>query len=233
MTRQNRYKFKIADEIIARAGRFSAEQLRRDRIRKKRLFSLIADNSSKILDIGCGFGDTAIELALRGNRVLGIDPDKEFINQAEQLAVDFNVNNAVFEREDFLNKDFKGEEFDGIILSEVLEHFDDPLPIFRKIRHLLKNGGWLVISIPNIVSLRNRLVFSLRGAFPDNQEFHRYYFTRADLLSRLADGGFKIEKVVGDFIPFHYGFPGMRISGFLASIFIDLSYTVIVMAIKI
>jgi len=233
MPQGRHYKFRIPDERIARVGRLSAEQLWRDRIRKKTVCGLITDTNQKILDIGCGFGDTAIELALRGNRVLGIDLDKEFINQAEQLAVDFKVNNAVFEREDFLNKDFKGEEFDGIILSEVLEHFNDPLSIFRKIRHLLKNGGWLVVSIPNIVSLRNRLVFSLRGAFPDNQEFHRYYFTRADLLSRLAAGGFRIERVVGDFIPFHYGFPGMRISGFLTSIFIDLSYTIAVRAIKI
>ena len=233
MTLQNRYKFRIPDEIITRLGRLSAEQLWRDRIRKKTVFSLITDNNSKILDIGCGFGDTAIELALKGNQVLGIDIDKEVINQAKQLAADFNVNNAVFENEDFLSKDFKGEEFDGIILSEALEHFDDPLPIIKKVQCLLKNGGWLVISIPNIASLRNRLVFVLIGVFPDSQEFHRYYFTRKDLSSRLRASGFRIEKTRGDFIPFHCSFPGIGIKCFLANIFIGLSYTIAVRAIKI
>lgn len=227
-------QFIIPDEVIAHLDSLSSKVTVpwRRQIRKERIFSLIGDNNVKILDVGCGIGDFAVELALRGNRVLGIDTNKERIEIAKQLAVDYKADNAIFEAADFLGKDFQDEKFDGVLLCEVAEHFDDPLLPIKKSYSLLRVGGWLIISVPNIVSLRNRLVFLIKGAFPDNQEFHRYYFTRRDLVSRLYQSGFKVKNIIGDFIPFHYGLPWLKIKGFLANIFIDLSYTIIVKAIK-
>ncbi|MDJ0621336.1 MAG: class I SAM-dependent methyltransferase [Desulfocapsaceae bacterium] len=44
-----------------------------------------------VLDVGCGNGRHAIELAKRGNKVVGIDVAKTFLNQAQQAALDAQI----------------------------------------------------------------------------------------------------------------------------------------------
>ena len=53
---------------------------------------------------------------------------------------------------------YPDNNFDGIIMCEVLEHFNfNPLPTLREINRILKQGGLLYLTTPNIASLRNRL----------------------------------------------------------------------------
>lgn len=225
--------FVIPNKIIANLKKLSPMTLWRHQIRKKMIFSLIKSNNIKILDVGCNIGDFAIELALMGNQVLGIDIRDREIKIAQELAADFKADNAVFKVADFLNEDFKNEKFDGILLGEIIEHFDNPSLLLEKSYNLLNNGGWLIVSIPNIVSLRNRLVFFIKGIFPDDQESHHYYFSKRDLLMRLDKSGFKTKDIMGDFIPFHYGLSWLNIKGPLVNLFIDLSFSVIVKAKKV
>jgi 2-polyprenyl-3-methyl-5-hydroxy-6-metoxy-1,4-benzoquinol methylase len=200
--------------------------------RKKIIFSLLDESNQKVLDVGCSIGDFGLELALRGNQTLGIDINEEEIGIARKLAADFKADTAVFDVGDVFKKDFGNEKFDGILLCEIVEHFYNPELLLEKSFSLLKEGGWVVVSIPNIASLRNRLLLLIRGLFPDNQIFHHYYFTKADLLERIQKAGFRVVSARGDFIPFHYGHPRLRLTGLWANIFQDLSFTIIVKAVK-
>jgi ubiquinone biosynthesis O-methyltransferase len=228
-----RNQLRLPNELIARLKNLSVATLWRHRIRKKIIFSLIDDGEFEILDVGCGIGDFAIELALRGSRVIGIDINQEEIKIAKELTANFKVDNVKFEIGDFFNFDFQNKKFDGILLCEVIEHFDNPSLILEKSHSLLREGGWVIISVPSVVSFRNRLVFFLKGIFPDNQEFHRYYFAKKDLLTKIKQAGFRVENIVGDFIPFYYGgLPWLSIKGFLARILPSLCYTIITKARK-
>lgn len=57
------------------------------------------ENSPTILDLACGTGNTAVSLALRGYRVIGIDKSPEMLSVAEQKARDADVNLTLIEQD--------------------------------------------------------------------------------------------------------------------------------------
>ena len=183
--KQHTPQFVIPKALIADLKKMAAFKIWRHMTRKKIIFSLLDEGSQKVLDVGCSIGDFGLELALRGNQTLGIDINAEEIGIARKLATDFKADTAAFEVGDFFKKDFSNDKFDGVLLCEIVEHFYNPELLLEKSFSLLKEGGWVIVSIPNIASLRNRLVLFIRGVFPDNQIFHHYYFTKADLLEKI------------------------------------------------
>lgn len=98
----------------------------------------------KILDIGCGDGDLAIELAKRGASVSGIDLSAAMIDAARERAkknhadITFDVGTA--------NKlPFSSNQFDLVTAITILCFVDDAPPVFQEIARVLRPGGRLVI----------------------------------------------------------------------------------------
>ena len=101
-----------------------------------------------VLDVGCGNGSQlAIPLANDSQlRITGIDPDATSIQHGQRLAVSStNVNFLCAAIEDLPPDD----KFDVIILSEVLEHLDQPGEMLRKATRLLNSDGVLIVTVPN------------------------------------------------------------------------------------
>lgn len=113
-----------------------------EQIEKRRLTQ---DKSQlKILEIGCGTGIMiSIPLASLRYDVLGIDIDEKSIEMAK------SVN--PFENVRFMCTDASNlnDHYDFIILSEVLEHLDTPESLLKVSHGLLKEQGFLLISVPN------------------------------------------------------------------------------------
>ncbi|MGB3413012.1 MAG: class I SAM-dependent methyltransferase [Microthrixaceae bacterium] len=63
-----------------------------------------------VLDVGCGPGRHAVELARRGIRVVGVDISEEFIRVARELAADAGVGDLV----EFVRGDARQLDFDGV-----------------------------------------------------------------------------------------------------------------------
>jgi len=101
----------------------------------------------KILDVGCGNGSQlALPLAKDGFNVTGIDTDGSSIAHAQALSG--QISNAVFRCgriEEFPNL----EPFDVVILSEVLEHVNDPQALLAKSVACLAPEGVLIVTVPN------------------------------------------------------------------------------------
>ena len=66
------------------------------------------DKSKNILDIGCGTGRHAIELARRGYKVTGVDLSKAQLERAKEKAKDANL------KVDFIQKDARNLEFEDL-----------------------------------------------------------------------------------------------------------------------
>lgn len=89
---------------------------------------------------------------------------------------------------------------------EVIEHMVDTEKFLRNIREVLVDDGYLVISTPNISSLRNRMTVPF-GAYPAYLEYknvihHVRLFNKTKLVQFLADHGFETLKCIGvNFLP--------------------------------
>ena len=118
------------------------------------------------LDIGCGRGDLLRKIrdSWEPAELYGIDP----INWLdEDLLHDVNFSAIAAEQADHL------PVADRVLLIEVIEHLEAPWSALRQAARLVAPGGRLVVSTPNLATLRHRLELSLRGRLtsfrPDNQ----------------------------------------------------------------
>lgn len=122
-----------------------AEDLKRLRF----ITGLIAEHlppGSKILDVGCGNGNTAYQLAKMGYKVKGIDLDGESIAYAKEK---FRHPDLQFEINDANAMDSETDTYDGVVCSEVLEHLDHPENLVKSIKKLLRPDGIFAATVPN------------------------------------------------------------------------------------
>ncbi|MBU1152718.1 class I SAM-dependent methyltransferase [bacterium] len=108
------------------------------------------DKNAFILDFGCGFGQTMIALKQMGYKnIFGIDIDDCAISHCRNTGL--NVS-KVDKLEDVANQN--AGNYDFIIMSHVLEHFpkDQVIPTLKLIRYMLKDGGKLMMMVPNAQS---------------------------------------------------------------------------------
>lgn len=115
------------------------------------------DSGTSIVDIGCGPGRHALELARRGARVHGVDISEDFVEIARATAVKEGLESqATFERLDArsLATNIPGASFDAAIclcqgaFGLMTADGDDAL-VVRGIRHCLRPGGALALSAFN------------------------------------------------------------------------------------
>lgn len=100
-----------------------------------------------ILDLGCGTGDHALELARRGYRVIGLDISREMIHIANTKKNLNNVMNVEFRVHDIRNFNL-GKKFDVVIaLYGVISYLvtsEDIVSTLRNVRRHLVNDGLFI-----------------------------------------------------------------------------------------
>jgi len=111
----------------------------------------------RVLDAGCGAGDVAQRLALRGIKVTGIDLSSELIDHCRKVAdtSSFPSGNAVFQVED-IRLPIPLEKFNAVIcLGVTFGYFEDSInrACFQNLARLLPKGGKLLIESDDPFSL--------------------------------------------------------------------------------
>ena len=101
-------------------------------------------NNITILDVGCHAGNMSILFKPYGE-VYGIDLNKKAVGDAVKQGIKA-VAGDVFE----LDAIFKGKKFDAIIAGDIIEHVFDTDLFLKKLRSVLKEGGVLLLSTPNL-----------------------------------------------------------------------------------
>jgi SAM-dependent methyltransferase len=103
----------------------------------------------RVLDIGCGTGQTireAARLAINGH-VVGIDISVPMIEHARKLAEAEGLRNVTFEHGDAEVFHFPAECFDVVISRFGTMFFADSIAAFRNIAKAMKPGGRLVMLV--------------------------------------------------------------------------------------
>lgn len=139
----------------------------------------------KLLDVGCGSGFFLSHAHKKGYDISGIDFDEDDIRIARER---YGIKSVYLKSVEDIYKDPSIEKFDVVTLFEVLEHLDDPARFMRQVRHILKKGGYIALSVPN----RDRkLDFLGEGDYPPN---HLTKWNKDCLSSFLENNGFEVIR---------------------------------------
>ena len=150
-----------------------------------RFFSDRVGPGDRVLDVGCGAGQLARDLARTGAEVVGIDFNAESIARAEadrQDGLSFFLADAT--------EQLPPGRFTAIALSNVLEHIDDRVGFLTKLKET--GAERFLIRVPAFercwtMPLRREL-----GLNYMSDSTHRIEHTMVELVSELAEAGLKI-----------------------------------------
>jgi len=108
-----------------------------------------------VLDVGCGSGVHGAELKrIHQHSVTGVDLSEESIRKASSRLAAAHVAD-ITRPQDYPFA--AGAGFDVILFSDILEHIYDPVEVLSSHLKLLKPGGHVLISLPNIAIWNVRL----------------------------------------------------------------------------
>lgn len=136
-----------------------------------------------ILDFGCGnIEDCGRYILNKKDFYLGFDIHKESIDYAKKKYKTKKIN--------FTEK-IPNKKFDIIIISEVLEHLNNPEKVLFELRHKLNKDGLILGSIPNGYGLTEIEKFVIHKFFI--YDFLRFFYSL-----------FKKKKLKNKHIPFNH-----------------------------
>lgn len=110
-------------------------------------------DSPKLLDLGCGTGDSFTQITDSGNwDITGIDISEEMVKsaQANYPNIDISVANAT-------KLPFEDNEFSTVVALGLIEYISSSDKVIAEIKRVLGESGNLIISIPNKNSFFRKL----------------------------------------------------------------------------
>lgn len=162
---------------------------------RRDVIDIFPQRADRVLDVGCGTGVTSGWLKENGrcNWVAGIETHPEAARLAREKLDVVHVGNA----ED-IKLDIEPGTIDVVICADILEHMIDPWEYLSGLRPLLKEGGIIVASIPNVRYWKVSLGLALRSnwSYVDSgilDKTHLRFFVQKTIRSLFASTGFNIS----------------------------------------
>lgn len=148
---------------------------------------------AEALELGCGTGVFTEKIAKTGVTLTAIDISSDLLNKAKEALAGANIRFGVENAEKL---SFGPESFDIVFGSSILHHLNLESAL-DEIRRILKKGGRLVFTEPNMLNPQILIERNIRaigralGNSPSETAFTRWKMTRA-----LEAQGFKSVSVV-------------------------------------
>jgi 2-polyprenyl-3-methyl-5-hydroxy-6-metoxy-1,4-benzoquinol methylase len=167
---------------------------------RREVLPLLPKNCKKVLEVGCGQGDTLVW-------VKSIREDCEWIGGVELFEdsakiaasqLDWSIKGSIEE----IDLDIEESSIDLILCLDVLEHLVDPWGVVARLNKLLKPDGHMISSIPNVrfFSAVFPLVFMGNWAYQKEgilDKTHLRFFTKKTAISLMESSGMKLDIVIG------------------------------------
>lgn len=182
-------------------------------------YSIKSVGTPFLLDIGCGDGQIS-ELIAKSTKfkVFGVDLSSQNVTRCTKRGIACTQSN--------LDKKlpYKSGYFDFVFAGEVIEHLFDTNKFLKEINRVLKPGGVLIITTPNLAHFPDRLRF-LFGKNPTNispihpfLHLHIRPFTYNMLEYALNLTGFKVESFKSTLVVFKWQNDQVHVSSRLLAI---------------
>ena len=148
--------------------------------------------ASRVLDVGCGAGELGRSLNGKQCNLTGYDLKLDRVNANREAY-------QLLEEHDIEKHGFGSEKYDVIVFSDVLEHLNDPEKVLEKSRESLSSEGMLLVSLPNVAYLDNRIGL-LKGNWNYTDEgvldrTHLKFFTLFTAEQLLVSAGYRIQEI--------------------------------------
>lgn len=155
---------------------------------------VLASKPHDVLDVGCSSGYLARRLSAGGARVLGLERDPAAAAEARAVCAEVVVGDL-----ESVELPWSPGSFDAVVCGDVLEHLRDPEAALARLRPLLRTGGRLVLSTPNVANwamrlslLAGRWRYTERGIL---DRTHTRLFTRKTLVETVRAAGYDVVQL--------------------------------------
>jgi len=162
----------------------------------------------KVLDIGCGPGTIALDVARQVSRgsVVGMDPNEEALKNAQAAAEEADLENVEFRVGDTYSIDFPDGTFDLVYSHALFEWLREPGRAFREQARVTRTDGWVIAMIsswdyivlyPECPEFRRRMT-AIRAIKKVSEDVGFFFNTFAphEAVGFLVDAGFRNYKII-------------------------------------
>lgn len=152
------------------------------------LLSLIEEQVTNVLDVGCAAGmNASIYRQMGAKRIVGVELNPEIAQRARERFDEVIVGSIEDE-----NLPLSAGHFDLIVCGDVLEHLANPWKTLAYLWRLASSRGKLLVSIPNVRFARVIYQLVVAGDFPYApvgvlDRTHLRFFTRKSFAHALLD----------------------------------------------
>lgn len=158
-------------------------QVRRG-VRHARRIHKYAGKPGRLLDVGAGDGYLVHAAKEIGWQAEGLEFSVPRIQRAKRW---FNID---LQRHDIFEAPFAPGSFDALTMFQLIEHVHDPVAIIRRAHELLKPGGILAMSTPNVLTYRRKK----RGVETWKIPIHLFFFSPRTLVEVVEKNGFTVAR---------------------------------------
>jgi 2-polyprenyl-3-methyl-5-hydroxy-6-metoxy-1,4-benzoquinol methylase len=163
---------------------------------KKKTFELFfrkikkfLNKDHKILEIGAYYGILGNLINPHVKEYHGLELSTHAANYAKK---NFNLNMITEKPEEYLEKNNK---YDLIIMTDVIEHLDNPFKVLSLIEKNLNEGGQLILSTFNFDSMFSKI---MGKKYPWIIPMHKYYFTNTTIKNCLNKSNLELFDIQND-----------------------------------
>ena len=145
-----------------------------------------------MLDVGCAYGPFLSAAHDAGWNVFGTDISENAVEYVAET-LQYKACKAAFPDIDTA-KEFETEKFDALTMWYVIEHFQNLVPVLKKVNSLVKKGGIFAFSTPSASGVSAKFK---KEKFFEQSPVDHYSLWQPELCSSiLRKFGFKVEKIV-------------------------------------
>jgi 2-polyprenyl-3-methyl-5-hydroxy-6-metoxy-1,4-benzoquinol methylase len=147
-----------------------------------------------LLEIGCATGEFLEVARENGFQVLGVEASERYASYASHKGLDVRRGRL----EDVAPKEYS---FNVVAMFHLFEHIETPNEFLQIVKKTMVDEGLLMILVPNLESVTNRIFGFQHPGFHQND--HLFFYNKSTLSKILTNNGFEILSITSKEYPHH------------------------------